>query len=115
MDQSLSTGVTPDDALSTLLTTESLLFAVFGLVVSLTSSIGRARKWILRPTVIGDIVVALIALVAFGAAVAWHDSYVAGGFPRDGSQRIMALTVVAAVVAQPILAFLLTVGLRIRK
>ncbi len=111
--QLTASGFTLGSALSTLLTTESLLFAAFGLTVNLLNPSNRVRAWLIPGGVLAGAIVFAIFVVAFGAAVAWHDIFLAEGLATDGSERILAFSIAGAIVIQPLLAFLLAMGLRL--
>jgi hypothetical protein len=100
------------NALSTLLTTESLMFASFALAVNLTAPSRGVRDWLIPPKVLAGAAVFTLAFVAFGAGVAWHGIFVVGGFPSAAPEQIIALAIIAAIVMQPLLAFFLALGLR---
>jgi uncharacterized membrane protein len=100
------------DALASLLTTESLLFAAFTLAVNLSAPTPRVRRWLVPGRVLVAIAVVALTCVAFGAATAWFEIFVVGGFPRRFAERVIAGAVIAAIVIQPALAALLALGLR---
>jgi hypothetical protein len=113
MSQPLPTGAfTLNDALSTLLTTESLLFAAFNLAVNLSDSSSRVRGWLIPGGVLVGAAVTSLAVVAFGAGIAWNGLFLRNGLSDDWSQRFIALALIAAIGIQPLLAFFLAMGLR---
>jgi hypothetical protein len=106
---------TSANALSTLLTTESLLFAAFSLAVSLSGPTNRVRAWLVPGSVLAGAAVAALAGVGAGGIIAWHDLFVEGGFSRDATERVIAIAILGAIVIQPLLALLLALGLRTRE
>src|SRR5438874_774820 len=94
---SLSAG----DALGALLTTESLLLAVVGLAVTISSTTGRIPKLPIPATMLAGGAVALLAAVGAGAGVAWSELYLSP-FPSDWSNRVIAVALLTAVAAEPI-------------
>ena len=89
---------TSANAISTLLTTESLLFAVFALALSFPSSP------LARTAVSGRQIVfwaaALVTLVASGAAVAWLNLFLAHWPARFGTW-FPAVAIAGGIIAQP--------------
>jgi hypothetical protein len=111
--QFLSAGrFTVADALGTLLTVEGLLFAAFALSVTLAGPSERPRAWLIPAPVLAGIAVAALVVVAAGAGSAWERIFVRNGFPVDFSRRIIAIAILTALIVQPLLAFLLAMGLR---
>jgi hypothetical protein len=105
-------GFTLGNALAVLLTTESLLFAAFALAVNLSAPTGRVRGWAVPGPFLAGAAVVALAIVAAGAATAWHDIFLAEGLGDDMSRVVIAISVVTAIIVQPILALLLAMGLR---
>lgn len=102
-------GLSPSDALATLLTVEGLLFAAFSVSISLADPAPRARahNWG-RP--IAWWTVAAISAVAVGGAFAWRDLYIEPGFPHAFSSVVIALVIAIAIPAQAVIAGALVVG-----
>jgi hypothetical protein len=97
-------GLTPQQALTTSLTAESLLFAAFGVSYSLATTPragGRpvffARGWF------GGIIVAVLFVVAASGVSAWHATF-ARDWPNDGGEYIRTWGLFVAIVSQPFLA-----------
>lgn len=103
---------TPATALAILLTTESLLFAAFTLAVNLSAPTQRVRRWLIPGRALVGLAIAALAGVAVGSGTAWFEIFVVGGFPGDTSARIIAVALIGAIGVQPLLAFLLAMGLR---
>ena len=105
-------GVDAGAQLSTLLTTEGLLFATFSLASSFISDPSRNRAWPIPGKWIVGLAVGVIAIVATGAVFAWEQVYVESGFTDDDTIRIAAVAILLAILVQPILAILLALSLR---
>lgn len=105
----------PVDALSTLLTTESLLLAVVGVAVTLATP-GQVRnpRLPVRPGVLAGIAVGVLSLVGVGAVFAWGQIYL-GGALRPLPDLVIAVALLVAIVAEPVLAVLLALGIRKRR
>jgi hypothetical protein len=111
----LDTGFTDVDALVTLLTAETLLFAALTIVLAFNEVAGRvpALPFGMGAEQLGWVAAAVVAIVAFGAVVAWWDifgSFCTWNFTR-GSEAVSALV---GVVAQPLLAIAIARGLHSR-
>lgn len=100
------------NALATLLTTESLLFAAFALAVNLTAPSKRVRAWVVPPAWLAAFAVLGLSFVATGAGVAWHGIFVVGGWPSAFPEQVIAASIAAAIAVQPCLALGLVLGLR---
>ena len=111
----LTQGFTEVNALATLLTTEGLLFAALGLAANL-SSVGdrRLRRLPVPGKVLGGAAIVVLAVVALGAVVAWGRIFLCD-FPGSVDGAIIAAALLIAIVAQPVLATLLGLGLRTHK
>lgn len=106
--------MTDAQALATLLTVESFLLAVMSLTATLTAP-GRSRVSALP---IGGVPLAFglagtIGFLAVGAVMCWGGMYVGGAWrpPREG---FIAVALLVAVVAQPVVAVLMALGVRTR-
>src|SRR5689334_10793382 len=99
------------NALSTLLTTEGLLFAALALAVNLLTPSRRPPKLPVPAKLIGYFAAGVLVVVAIGAAFAWGQIYT-GGHLRDFSSVVEAGSMLVAIAAQPVLAVLLALGLR---
>lgn len=102
-------------ALASLLTTEGLLFAALALAVNLSVPGGRrVRRLPVPGPVLGGVAVAVLGVVALGAAAAWGRIFLCD-FPSDPSGILIAVALIVAIVAQPVLAIVLGLGLRTAK
>jgi hypothetical protein len=104
-------GFTVANALATLLTTESLLFAAFGVAANFATVGGRrVRRMPVSGEVLGGAAVLVLAVVAFGAGTAWVKIF--SPFPTAFYGVVIAIALLLAIVAQPVIAALLALGLR---
>lgn len=99
-----SPGLTPQQALTTSLTAESLMFAAFGVSYSLATtprdggrSIFFSRAWL------GWAVVLVLVAVAASGVTAWHATF-AGDWPNDTGEYIRTYGLLIAIVSQPVFA-----------
>jgi len=104
----------PTDALTLLLTVEGLLFAALSIgVATAQRQLGEVRSWV--PLTLSLTAVGVILLVAIGASSAWSHIYEAHrGAPDATNLEVEGIALIAAVVAQPLLAlaFVLWIFLR---
>ncbi len=108
---SVTTGLTKSGILSLLLTTESLLFAALAVAVTLSgSSVFGASTWG-PPWVLAFIATAVLGVVAAAAVLAWTDLFLAHNWPTGWNSRIEALALLFAIVAQPLVALVVAVGI----
>jgi hypothetical protein len=102
------------DALTLLLTVEGLLFAALSIgAATARRELGQTRSHI--PFVVSLTAVGVIALVAAGAISAWSHIYEASpGATEATNLEISGIALIAAIVAQPLiaLAFVLWIFLR---
>lgn len=94
---------TEANALSTLLTTESLLFAVFAFAFSGPSAIARTMK-VGFSRGIARVAAATLTFLAAGAAVAWIDLFL-GAWPASFVDWFPIVAIAAGIVAQPFFAW----------
>src|SRR4051794_13786658 len=93
----------PDKSLTTLLSTESLLFAVFALTFSFgKSSLIRGITAELGRKLAGGIAVVL-TLLGTGAVTAWIELFVCGTWPPNFGEWFPVVAIVVAATAQPVL------------
>lgn len=88
------------------------MFAALGL--AFTASGGaqrRIRNFAISEATLGAFAVGVLVLIAVGAGAAWWEIFGAD-FPSRCSGRIIALAIGLAIVAEPILAFFFSLGLR---
>ena len=98
------------NALSSLLTVESLLFAALALTGSLSAPSAGVRNLALKPKTLGYIVAGFISAVAFGALMAWTKIFLEPG-SCDFRRNVIAFVLLIAIVGQPVLSWVLARGL----
>jgi hypothetical protein len=105
---------TPGNALATLLTVESLLFAALLGAVSLSS----ARVFAVSPRAAARTlargVAAVLTGVAVGAGFAWARIFIAESWPARVDEQVPAIGIALGIVAQPVIAWTV-VGLLYRR
>ena len=75
MEQIAVGDVALANALATLLTTESLLFAAFTLAVNLSAPSQRVRRWLIPGPVLVGVAIGALLFVAIGAGTAWFEIF----------------------------------------
>jgi len=95
---------TPSNALTTLLTVESLLFAGVAAATSLssTTTLAVSPQWIARALALGVTVV--LTTVAIGAAFAWSRLFL-GSWPSRLDEQLPVICLAVGIAAQPIVAW----------
>jgi len=86
--------------------------------VSLSASLGapgqkRMRKWLLPPIAIAFTSVGLMLILAVAATASWGSVYV-GGSLRGPAEVCVAAALIIVIWVQPIIAALLSLGLRVK-
>ena len=103
-------SVRPIDALTILLTAESLLLAVVGLAVSFCAPGGKRVPNLPVPApVIVWASVIILAIAGIGAGFAWSEIFIPH-YPFDFAGFMIAGSIVVAIASEPILAFFLALG-----
>jgi len=102
---------TDANALSALLTVESLLLTGLGFAVSLSGPDTRVRDLPVPTFVLGYIATGFLSAVAFGALMAWWNIFVTA-WPGDFRGSIIAGSLALAIVGQPLFAWSIARGLR---
>jgi hypothetical protein len=100
------------DALSTLLTVESLLFAALSLGVSLSSGTPFGRVHLVSPATLASIAAALIVVIAAGALSAWIELFGGANWSWSPGPGLRATGLLVGILTQPVLAVLIAMGLR---
>jgi hypothetical protein len=107
----MASAFTDANALSSLLTVESLLFASLSVTVSISGRQRRVPDLPLKPSTLGYLAFALLSLVALGALMAWANIFLDPA-PSSFRRWVIAAGLAAAIVAQPALAWAIARGLR---
>jgi hypothetical protein len=97
-----ATGFTAAQSLTTLLTTESLLFAAFNAGVVLATPTASGRR--ITPTqafLLAKGCVAVLAAVAIAGALAWWQVF-GDGWPDSALRGIEGVGIAVGIVSQPI-------------
>lgn len=105
------------NALTNLITVESLLFASLSLAIARSEPENWGERrwfWKFDGRAIAYIAAGALCAIAVAAIVAWWQIFVGPGFPTPGraDQVVVAGGIGLAVVVQPVLAVLLALGLR---
>jgi len=103
-------GFSSANALTTLLTTESLLFAVFALTLSFGSSSVARTVTTSAARQIAATAAGVLTFLGAGAAVAWVDLFVCP-WPGRFAQWFPAVAIAVGILAQPVFAWSFVVGL----
>lgn len=113
MSVAVEAGLATSQALHLLLTMEGFLLAVISLSVSLGAP-GRVRqaRTLIPPAGIAWTAAVLALLTSVGALAAWWGLYARGGDWLPLPQIVIGFVLLAAIVAQPVIAFSLAAGLR---
>jgi len=104
---------TDANALASLLTVESLLFAALSIAASLSVPASRVRALPLPAQVLGLLAAGFLSIVAFGAAMAWWSIF-AVDWPNSFRESTVAITLAIAILGQPVFAWGVACGLRFR-
>jgi hypothetical protein len=109
-------ATTPDtftkgNMLSALLTTEGLLFAALSISVSLSGSSTFGPKTIIPPTALAFVAAGILSVVAIAAGFAWVDLFAGDKWPAGSDARVEALALLFAIVAQPVIALVIALGI----
>lgn len=99
-------------ALTACLTAEGFLLATISLLVSLSAP-GRLRQSALpvKPVLLAICIASLSSLLGVAATLAWFGMYGSGSV-LPLRQATVAIVILLAVLAQPVISFLLALGLR---
>lgn len=90
------------------------MLAVLGLTASLSSpGRGRVAALPVKPEQLAFGVAGVVGVLAIGAALSWGGIYV-GGSLRPIREVVIAAIMLFAVLAQPVIAAVLALGLKVR-
>ena len=101
------TGLEPKDALTILLTAESLLFAAFGISVTLTAKTQTGLPAFLAQGYLAWWITLAITVVGVGAGAAWLAVY-RDSWPDDVISWFICVAIAAGVVLEAFLAVLIS-------
>jgi hypothetical protein len=96
---------TPGNALATLLTVESLLFAALLGAVALSSAPAFAVSPQAAARTLAVGVAGVLTGVAAGAGFAWARIFVVGAWPSRVDELVPAMCIALGIVAQPVIAW----------
>lgn len=97
----------PDKSLTVLLTTESLLFAVFALALSLGTSslpVSSPAAFARKATIV---VAVVLTVLGAGAAMAWADLFIKGTWPHGFVAWFPVVAIAVGAVCQPVFAWVI--------
>lgn len=102
-------------AVTALLAVEGFLLATVSLAASLASpGQKRGRRWLVPPAGIAGIAVAVMFVLALAGTAAWCSVY-AGEDLRPVAEAAVGAALIIAIWLQPIIAFLLALGFRLKE
>lgn len=107
-----SSQISDAEALTILLTAESLIFAVLSAAIAFAQPGRRVSALPTSAFTLGLAAVTLLSIVALGALLAWVGVY-GNHWPCSLRQDLIALTVATAIVGQPIFAGVIAKGLKV--
>jgi hypothetical protein len=105
-----------EKALTTLLSLEGFFFTAVTVSVSLARSkvVGEERTW--REFALAISAVVVLAAIASAAFLAWLELFTdRGRWPTSYNARAQAVILAAAIVAQPLIAFLVALSSKPRR
>lgn len=100
------------DALSTLLTSEGLLFAALAFSETLSTPTPRLRRLPASPLTLAIVAVIGLWVMATGALFAWHEIFIEPSRMKPFSERVVCWAIFVGIVVLPGLATALVLGLR---
>jgi hypothetical protein len=107
-----STPIGYGDALTILLTAESLLLAALGLAIVAAVPNGRRIPNLpVSPFALGLGAVAAILIAAIGSGAAWWEIFIVQG-TQGAAPTLISGSILVTIIAEPIIAFLLALGMR---
>jgi hypothetical protein len=112
LSSAASRGLSDAQALTILLTVESLTFAAFGLGVAVTTPIPGGRSPYLATGKLARDISIVLTLVAAAAASAWWEVFMEPRAPNGGLAWVQALGVVVVLAAQPYFSWRVAWGAR---
>jgi hypothetical protein len=107
---SAPSGLSHTQALTTLLTVESLIFAALGIGIAVTAAVPGGRSPYLVKGKLARRIALTLTAVAVGAGTAWWQVFMRPVHPHGFPAWSQAVGVAIAVVAQPYFAWRLALG-----
>jgi hypothetical protein len=104
-------GINGLSMLSLLLTTEGLLFAALAVGVALSASSTFGARTVVPPAALAFVAASVLGVVGIAAVLAWTDLFLASSVSSSWNRRLEAGGLLLAIVAQPLVALLVAVGL----
>lgn len=98
------------DALTLLLTAESLLLAAVALAVAVAVPSRGVQRFLISPAWLAMAAVLALAVAGLGAGFAWGELYW-GSFPKDWPNRVVSGSLLFTIVLEPLIAFFLAMGM----
>jgi hypothetical protein len=108
--QAAAPSFTSADALRTLLTTESLVFAVFTSAVGLAAATPFGQRFLVSPRRLAFAAASFLTILAIGALVSWFDVFW-GDWP-GGATNFSVLCILVGIVAQPVFAWIVAASVK---
>ncbi len=105
---------TDANALSALLTVESLLFATLGVAVSFSQPGQRVPNLPVKPQTLGLLACGFLSVVAFGAFMAWWNIFT-NPWPCGFRSMVISCAIGIAIVGQPIFAWAFARGMQAKE
>jgi hypothetical protein len=100
------------DALTILLTAESLLLAALGLaIVAAVPNGKRIPRLPIAPFAIGLVAVGAIVVAAIGSVAAWWEIFITQG-THGAAQFLIAGSILVTIIGEPFIALILAMGMR---
>ena len=93
-----------------LVTVEGLLFAALSISATLSSGDGLGASTWGPAWLLSVIAAAILVFVAATGVLAWVDLFGGGAWPHHSDRQLEALGLLLAIVAQPVVAIMIAVG-----
>lgn len=94
-----------------LLTTEGLLFAALTIGLSLAAGSTHGSRTVVRPAALAATAALVLGILGVAAVAAWSDLFLGASWPDGWNRRLGAAALLLAIVAQPLIALVITMGL----
>jgi hypothetical protein len=103
--------ISESDLLIALLTTEGLLFAALAIAVGITGGSTFGPKTSLSPTALAFVSSAVLFAVGGAAVLAWTQLFGGAQWPAACTDRLEAIALLVAIVAQPVISLAVAIGI----